>query len=33
VAGLQSSDIFALRFPEHPFTKSIQNVVNLIKAV
>ncbi len=33
VARLQSSDIFSLRYPDHPFTKSIQNVVNLIKAV
>ncbi|HOU14130.1 MAG TPA: MinD/ParA family protein [Anaerolineae bacterium] len=33
VARLQSSDIFALRYPDHPFTKNIQNIVNLIKAV
>ncbi len=33
VARLQSSDIFTLRYPDHPFTRSIQNVVALIKAV
>ncbi len=33
VARLQSSDIFTLRYPDHPFTKSIENVVALIKAI
>lgn len=33
VARLQSSDIFALRFPEHTFSKSIRDIVALIKAV
>jgi MinD-like ATPase involved in chromosome partitioning or flagellar assembly len=33
VARLQSSDIFSLRFPEHPFSQSIRNVVALIEAV
>ncbi|HOT90209.1 MAG TPA: MinD/ParA family protein [Anaerolineae bacterium] len=33
VARLQSSDIFSLRYPDHPFTRSIQNIVALIKAV
>ena len=33
VARLQSSDIFALRYPEHPFSKSIRNIVALVKAI
>ncbi len=33
VARLQSSDIFSLRFPEHPFSQSIRNIVTLIEAI
>ncbi|MEJ5312182.1 MAG: MinD/ParA family protein [Anaerolineae bacterium] len=33
VARLQSSDIFSLRYPEHPFSQSIRNIVALIEAV
>jgi len=33
VARLQSSDIFALRYPEHPFSKSIRNIVALVTAI
>jgi len=33
VARLQSSDIFALRYPEHPFSKSIRNIAALVKAI
>ena len=33
VARLQSSDIFTLRYPDHPFSQSIRNVVTLVEAV
>jgi MinD-like ATPase involved in chromosome partitioning or flagellar assembly len=33
VARLQSSDIFSLRFPEHPFSQSIRSIVTLLEAV
>lgn len=33
VARLQSADIFSLRFPEHPFSQSIRNIVTLIEAI
>lgn len=33
VARLQSSDIFSLRFPDHPFSQSIRNIVALVEAV
>lgn len=33
VARLQSSDIFSLRYPDHPFSQSIRNIVALIEAV
>jgi MinD-like ATPase involved in chromosome partitioning or flagellar assembly len=33
VARLASSDIFSLRFPDHPFSQGIQEVVALIESV
>jgi hypothetical protein len=30
---MQSSDIFTLRYPDHPFSQSIRNVVTLIEAI
>ena len=32
VAGLQSSDIFSLRYPEHPFSQGIIRVADLVEA-
>lgn len=33
VARMQSSDIFTLRYPDHPFSQSLRNVVTLIEAI
>jgi MinD-like ATPase involved in chromosome partitioning or flagellar assembly len=31
VAALQSSDIFSIRFPDHPVTQEIMNIVTTIE--
>ena len=33
VARMQSADIFSLRYPDHPFSRSIRNIVDLIEAI